>query len=74
MSSPTCSLDAARDENPALGFALYAYEPGGPVTLEIIDPDGQIFSFVGATASEALAIAFPPAPPEPATPSASIFD
>jgi hypothetical protein len=68
------TLDEIRTANPDLGVAVYAYEPGGPVTLEIHTPDGQMFSWVGATEAEALNLAFPsqePAPPEPAL---DIFD
>ena len=70
---PTPSLDELRAAHPLLGFALYAYEPAGPVTLEIHAPDGGVFTFTGPTAAAAVAAAFPPraAPPPPA---ASIFD
>jgi hypothetical protein len=70
---PTPSLDDLRTAHPLLGFALYAYEPGGPVTLEIHAPDGGVYSTTGPTAEAAIAVAFPPraAPPPPA---ASVFD
>ena len=38
--------------------------PGGDVTLEVITPDGQNFTWVAPTAAEAMALAFP-ADPEP---------
>lgn len=64
------TFDEARAAHPQLGFALYALEPGGPVTLEILTPEGDLFSFPAETAEDALAGAFP-APP-PALPS--VFD
>ncbi len=72
MRNPT-SLDEARTLNPELAFVVYALEPLGPVTLEIITPNGDVFSFVGPTEADALAKAFPPEP-EPTEPTASIFD
>ena len=67
------TLDDARAALPHLGFAVYAMEPGGPVTLEIHAPDGTIFTFSAATEAEALALAFPEmaTPPEP---ELSLFD
>jgi hypothetical protein len=53
------SLDEARRLNPELGFALYAYEPGGPITLEIHDPVGEVFTFAGITEEAVFAAAFP---------------
>lgn len=58
------TLDELRAAEPALGFALYAFEPGGLVTLEIHTPDGQVFTFKAATAQAALDAAFPPAQQE----------
>lgn len=43
-----------------LGFAVYAYDPAGPVTLEIHAAEG-IFTFSGRTVEDALLSAFPPA-------------
>lgn len=54
------TLDELRVSRPTLGFAVYAYTPGGAVTLEVHDK-GEIYSFVGATEAEAIARAFPPA-------------
>lgn len=77
-SSP--DFDTIRKQNPDIGLAIYALEPGGPVTLEIITPDEQVFTFRGATQAEALAKAFPPetvipvSEPEPPAPEPSIFD
>lgn len=65
-------IDTLRAQYPLLGFALYALEPGKPVTLEVYAPDGRIFRFDAATAAAALLKAFPADPPalltnEPAT-------
>lgn len=73
------SLDKARELNPELAFGVYALEPLGPVTLEIITPDGEVFSFQGLTEADALAKAFPETgipitETTEAEPSASIFD
>lgn len=70
MSDQT-SLDDLRAANPGLGFAVYAYTPGGPVTLEVLLPSGETYTFLGETMAEAIARAFPP-PPEPEP--ESIFD
>lgn len=72
----TCSddrLDTLRAQNPDLGFALYALIPGGIVTLEIVTPDGEIFTFKALTAAEALSMAFPEQPVT-AAPEPSVFD
>lgn len=62
------TLDDARAAHPGFGYALYALEPGEPVTLEIIADDGQIFTFKGPTEQAVLALAFPPEP------AANVFD
>jgi len=67
------SIDAARAQNPELGFSFYALTPGGPVTLEIVTPDEELFRFDGATEADVLALAFP-VQAQPAEPTASIFD
>ncbi len=74
-TSQISSLDAVREQNPDLGFSVYALEPGGPVTLEIVAPDEQIFTFKAATLEAALLLAFPPdnQPAEPDTPT-DIFE
>lgn len=56
------TFDEARAKFPTLGFALYALEPDGEVTLEVHAPD-DVFSFVAPTAQAALDRAFPPDPP-----------
>lgn len=56
------TFDELRDTFPDLGFALYAIEPGGVVTLEVYD-SGRVFPFVGpigSTAQDVIDIAFPP--------------
>ena len=64
------TLDDLRAAHPALGFAVYAYEPGGQVTLEIHAAEG-VFTFRAATEEAAIAAAFPQ-PEEPE--NESIFD
>ena len=72
-------FDDIRSENPDLAINLYAMTPGGDVTLEVITPNGQNFTWVAPTAAEAMELAFPAgpepdteAPPEPQP--TSIFD
>lgn len=67
------TLDEARAAQPAFAMALYALEPGGPVTLEIITPDGQPFTFEGPTEAAVLSRAFPPAAAAAPPPEADIF-
>lgn len=52
------TLDELRAARPALGFAVYAYTPGGGVTLEVHDA-GDIYEFSASTEAEAIAKAFP---------------
>jgi len=62
------SLDEARRLYPALAMFLYAQTPGGPVTLEIVDPEvsDQIpLSWTAPTEREAWEKAFPATPAEP---------
>lgn len=71
------TLDDVRARMPFLALAVYAMEPGGPVTVEVIGTD-TTFSAVAPTEAEALAMMFPdllaPASaPEPVTPT-NIFD
>ena len=58
------TLDDLRAAHPDLGFALYAYDPRGPVTLEVHAAEG-VFTFIGSTEAEAIAAAFPQATEEP---------
>lgn len=70
------SLDDARSAFPKLGLAIYAYEPGQPITLEVHAADGQTFTFTGPSEAAVLARAFPSltAPdPEP-QPTTNVFD
>lgn len=68
------SLDKARAAFPLLGLALYAYEPRGPVTLEVHTADGQTFSFIGPSEAAVIARAFPSlAEPDPPPPP-NVFD
>jgi hypothetical protein len=52
------SLDDVRARYPHVGLALYAYEPGKPVTLECIGADGKTFKFTGRTEADAISKAF----------------
>lgn len=62
------TLDDLRTAHPDLGFIVYAIEPGEPVTLEVLTPDDQIFTFKAPTEQAVLALAFPPEP------AANVFD
>lgn len=55
-------FDAIRAAHPDLAISLYGYTPGGPVTLEVIDPEGFTATWSGPTAAAVLAQAFPPEP------------
>jgi hypothetical protein len=72
------TIDDVRARYPALAGAVYFYDPGQPVTLEILTPAGESFSFTAATVAECLAKGFPelttPTEPEPEAPAASFFD
>lgn len=52
-------LDRLREKHPDLAIGVYALEPGGPVTLEIITPDQEVFSWRAATLAGCIARAFP---------------
>lgn len=68
------TFDEIRAQNPELGLASYALEPGGVVTLEIHTPDGEVYAFKGETLDDAIRLAFPEAAtPEPAPPADDIF-
>jgi hypothetical protein len=70
-------LDAIRQRFPHIGLAVYAFDPGGDVTLEVY-AEGQVWPFTGPTLASALARAFPTAEPEapepPTTPTTNVFD
>ena len=53
------TFDELRAAHPLLGFAVYAYEPHGTVTLEVHAPDGATFAFPLATLQAAIDTAFP---------------
>lgn len=80
--SSKASLDDIRAAFPQLGLAVYAFDPGGPVTLEVHAADGQVFPFEGATFAAVAARAFPslarppdpPPVPEPAPTTTNVFD
>ena len=59
-------FDEIRSENPDVAINLYAMTPGGDVTLEVITPDGQNFTWAASTAAAAIELAFP-AEPTPGT-------
>lgn len=65
------TLDEIRARHPHIGLALYALEPGEPVTLEAHGPGGKVWTWRGMTVQEALDQAFPPTPPAP---SPSVLD
>jgi hypothetical protein len=69
-------LDTLRRKYPHLAWAVYAFDPGGPVTLECITADGKTFPFVAPTLAAAIALGFPEdvEPKEPAAPGTSVFD
>ena len=52
-------LDELRARYPDMGFAVYALEPGGAVTLEVHAPDGRLYSWKGRGVAEVLDVAFP---------------
>lgn len=64
------TFDEIREAYPKFGFAVYAYEPGGPVLLEIHTPS-DVFPFKAPTLDGAIERAFPP---EPEKPKSSVFD
>lgn len=75
------SLDDIRAAFPKLGLAVYAFDPGGPVTLEVHAADGQVFPFEGPSFAAVAARAFPsltrppdPPIPEPAPTTTNVFD
>lgn len=71
-------LDDLRNRFPELGFSVFAMEPRGVVTLEIYTPDGEVYSFVANTMSEAISKAFPKQEVEednkPEQPASNVFD
>lgn len=68
------TFDDIRAAYPGFGLAVYAYEPGRPVIVEVHAPDGNRFEFRGPTLDAALAQAFPATEPEPEPPPENVFD
>ena len=64
--SLAADLDAIRAAYPEWGFALYAYDPGGEVTLELLAPSGDRFEFHALSVASVLRVAFPHFQPPPA--------
>lgn len=65
----TDRYDAIRQQHPDLVLNLYGFTPRGPVTLEVIAPDGFRREWVGETAETVYDLAFPVEPtsdPDPA--------
>lgn len=63
------TIDDLRARFPLCGFSLYALEPGGDVTLEIVAPDQTIYEFKAGSEAAACLLALPSdepaAEPEP---------
>ena len=57
------SFDELRALFPGCGLAAYAYEPGGPVTLEIIEGD-DTHRLTRSTLTACVAALIPDPPPE----------
>ena len=64
MGRQVTAFDEIRARFPHLGFAVYALQPGGPVTLEVLPPEGASFTITRPTEAAALARAFPAPQPE----------
>ena len=56
------TLDEIRTRFPFLAVAVYAFEPGGPVTVEVVSGE-TTYTKSAPTEAEALAALFPEAPP-----------
>lgn len=67
------TLDDVRAARPYMGFAVYAYTPGGPVTIEVHAPGGEIFSATGPTEAAALSSLFPDLEINNAEPERDVF-
>lgn len=67
------TFDDLRAALPLTGLAVYAFDPGGPLTMELLTPDGRLLAIERATLAECIAAAMPPKPPDP-VPAPSIFD
>ena len=60
-------IDKIRALFPHLSLAVYAYEPGGPVEVEVFTPDNTRFTRKAPTADEAFTAIFGPLPDEETT-------
>ena len=56
------TYDELRAAHPDLVFNVYAMEPGGAVTLEVIAAGEPPYTFTAPTLAEAIDAAFPPSP------------
>jgi hypothetical protein len=55
-------IDRIREIFPHLSLAVYAYEPGGHVEVEVFTPDNTRFARKAPTAAEAFTAIFGPLP------------
>ena len=53
------SIDEVRTAHPQLGIVVYALTVGGPVILEIHEPNGKLRTYKGETYEELVRTAFP---------------
>lgn len=70
-------LDIVRAMRPEFGFAVYAYKPGEPVTVEVHAPSGDIFTAHAETETAAFEQLFGPLPQpqqQPDDEEESVFD
>ena len=51
-------IDYLRARFPHLGFSVYALTPGGDVTVEVLTPDGTMFTKQAPTEREAMILLF----------------
>ena len=77
------TLDDLRARYPGLGFALYAYGPTEPMTLEVMTEEGKTYTFEGNSEHNTILTGFPelaypePEPPPEASsapPAPGLFD
>lgn len=58
------TFDDLRAAYPRTGFAVYAYAPGEPVTIEAHTEDGQVLAMTHPTLAGCLAVLLPSPEPE----------
>ena len=69
------TFDELRQRFPKSGFAIYAYEPGGPVTLEALDSEAhESFTITQPTLDDILRVLTSQAEPEPPPRKYSVLD